>query len=92
MNKDFVHFELSEASEHLSNLVACIAENELAAEDNSSLAIQLAHIMDHLCRAWNCRGQTPEEHGNLSQDGFNRLSHTVPNFLGERVLGEFALC
>ena len=91
MNTATVQFELSEASEHLQKLVADLRAGRIQAGDDAGLSVQLAHVLDHICRAWNCKDQTPEQHSEISQAEFERLSHTVPNFLGERVIGEFAL-
>jgi len=90
MNVTTVQFELAEASEHLQSLVAELREGKIDGQSEPVIAVQVAHVLEHLCRAWNCKDMTPEEYSALSQDEFERLSNTVPNFLGERVLGEFA--
>jgi hypothetical protein len=92
MHVTTVQFELAEASEHLQSLVAELREGKIDDRGEPAVSVQLAHVLDHLCRAWNCKDMTPEQHLSLSQAEFERLSNTVPNFLGERVLGEFALC
>ena len=91
MHTATVQFELSEASEHLQRIVADLRAGRIAADGDAGLGVELAHVLDHICRAWNCKDQTPEQHAALSQTEFERLSHTVPNFLGERIIGEFAL-
>ncbi len=91
MNTAIVQCELEEASVHLQDLVAELREGKIGEDDTPAVSIQLAHIIDHLCRAWNCKDQTDEQRAALSQEDFERLSNTVPNFLGEKVIGEYAL-
>jgi hypothetical protein len=91
MNTEIVHFELNEASIHLAELVAGIRDGTIEPDNTPALAIDLAHIMDHLCRAWNCKDMTHEQKDSITQEEFERLSNTVPNFMGERILGEYAL-
>jgi hypothetical protein len=91
MHTATVQFELSEASEHLQKLVADLHAGRMGASDDTGLGVQLAHILDHISRAWNCKDMTGEQASKLSQEEFERLSNTVPNFHGDKVLGEFAL-
>lgn len=92
MNLAVVQFELREAAEHLQDLVAELNEGTMGERGEPALAVTLAHILDHLCRAWNCKGLTIEQFTELSQEDFEHLSHTVPNFFGDRAIGEFAAC
>jgi hypothetical protein len=41
--------------------------------------------------AWNAKHQSIEEVSSVSQDEFERLCNTVPNFLGDKILGDFAV-
>lgn len=91
MQTQSVEFQLGEALSHLQNLVAELRSGEIKEDDEPAVAVQLGHVLDHICRAWNCKDMTIEQAGQLSQSEFERLSNTVPNFLGERILGEFAL-
>jgi hypothetical protein len=91
MQVSTVQFELSEALVHLRDFVAEIRGGKLHVDDEPELAVQLGHILDHISLAWNCKDMAVEEIGALSQSEFERLSNTVPNFLGQRVIGEFAL-
>lgn len=91
MQTESVEFQLGEALLHLQNLVAELRSGEIKGDDEPAVAVQLGHVLDHICRAWNCKDMTIEQAGQLSQSEFQRLSNTVPNFLGERVLGDFAL-
>lgn len=91
MHPSVVTFELEEASEHLQQIVADLRDGTIDGRGEPELSISLAHVLDHLCRAWNCKDQTLEQHAALSQEEFDRLSNTVPNFMGTRALGEYAL-
>ena len=92
MNVATIEFELGEALVHLESLVAEIRNGKVGSDDAPGLAVDLGHILDHISRAWNCKDMSPDEKSKLSQEEFERLSNTVPNFSGGRVLGEFALC
>jgi hypothetical protein len=92
MKTEVTQFELYEASIHLQELLAELSDGKITESDAPALSVQMAHIMDHLCRAWNCKDLSPKDHADLSQVEFERLSHTIPNFMGELILGEFALC
>ena len=86
-----VEFEVGEALIHLQDLVAEIRAGRIQGDDEPALAVQLGHVLDHISIAWNCKDMTPGQRASLSQTEFERLSNTVPNFTGGRVLGEFAL-
>ncbi len=90
MNPSAIHFELNEAHIHLGELVKELASGNLSSDaDSGALAVELNHIWDHLCRAWNTKDLTPEQKDALSQEEFGRASNTVPNLLGERVIGDY---
>jgi len=91
MNIDSISFDLGEALIHLEKLVAEIRSGRMKTDDDRALAVELSHIQDHISLAWNCKDMSPEEIAKLSQEEFERFSNTVPNFLGEKILGEFAL-
>jgi hypothetical protein len=91
MHIETVAFDLGEALIHLESLVAEVRIGKIKSDDEPALAVQLGHVLDHISRAWNCKDMSPEQKSKLSQEEFGRLSNTVPNFLGVRVLGEFAL-
>jgi hypothetical protein len=91
MNIETVKFDLGEALIHLESLVAEVRGGQIKNDDEPALAVQLGHILDHISRAWNCKDMSLEEWSKLSREESERLSNTVPNFLGQRVLGEFAL-
>ena len=88
MDTAFVTWELQEAALHLQNLIAELNSGKMGSEDDPCLAVDLWHIIDHLCYAWNGKDLTLEQVGNLSQQDFERLSNTLPNFFGHRIMGE----
>jgi len=91
MHTETVQFELGEALVHLQALVAEIRSGKIQTSDEPALAVQLGHVLDHISTAWNCKDMTPEKKAALSQADLERFASTVPNFLGERILGESAL-
>ena len=92
MHTETVERELGEALIHVQDLVAEFRAGKIEERDEPAIAVQLGHILDHISVAWNCKDMTPEQRASLSQTEFERLSNTVPNFLGPRVMGEMALC
>ncbi len=91
MNAKTVGHELGEALIHLEDLVAKLRNGMIGPNDEPAVAVQLGPILDHMSRAWNCSDLPPEQHANLPQVEFERLSNTVPNFLGTRTIGDLAL-
>lgn len=92
MNPVTVEFELKEALDHLQDLVRDFAEGKIGERDEPVISLEIAHVLDHLCRAWNCKDMTLDEWSGGSQEEYERLAHTVPNFMGQRILGEYAFC
>ncbi len=88
MNLEYLQFDLAEAHLHLTALLRELATGELGPDDNQVLAVNLLHITDHIHRAWNCRMMTEAELSAPSEEEFARLSNTVPNFHGTRLIGE----
>jgi len=91
LNTAHIHYELNEAAEALQNLLTEIKSGKLGPNDSPELAVDLLHITDHLHRAWNCRMLTEEELFLLTQEDFSRHANTIPNFSGNRILGEDAM-
>jgi hypothetical protein len=92
MHTDTVKREIGEALIHLEDLVAEFRSGKIQERDDPALAVQLGQVLDHMSIAWNCKDMTPDQRAALSQEDFERLANTVPNFTGGRVLGEIALC
>ncbi len=89
MTTENVLFDLNEAHIHLGELVKGLTTGRISAEDFGPHSVELNHVMDHLCRAWNTKYLTPEQKQLLSQEEFERASNTVPNLMGERIVGDF---
>lgn len=86
MDVQAILFELREMSEHFDDLIREIDNGEVGENDFSALQVQLQHILDHLCFAWNARGLSSEQRYKLSQEEFECLTHAVPNPFGLRTL------
>jgi hypothetical protein len=86
MRIDGILFQLTEAREHLNNLIAELQTGQLGECDDAALQVDLEHILDHLCFAWNGRDLSVTDYSNLSHEGFERCWHTVPNLYGPRTL------
>ena len=91
MNTVVVKFELSEALEHLQKLLAELVEGRIGEDDDAKLLVEINHLLDHMNLAWNGRNMSWAELQSLPHGEFMRLSNTVPNYLGEKVLGPVPL-
>ena len=85
-----VQLELREVLIHLQDLIQELKQRKKQADAEPALALHLGHILDHISLAWNCKDMSPEKVQALPQSEFERLSHTVPNFLGGRIMGDVA--
>lgn len=91
MERTTLVVELDEASGHLSDLLERIAKGDFAEEhSDAALAVDLGHVLDHLCRAWNHRNLPIEKYADMTQEEFEAASQLIPNFQGNRTLGRFA--
>lgn len=86
MNVQTILFEFSEMREHLDALIREIESGEVGGDDFGALQIQIEHLLDHLCFAWNARELSGQQRAKLSQEEFERLIHAVPNPFGKRTL------
>lgn len=80
LNQEAVRQELSEA---LLALQKCQRKNEAGDyNDNGPLAIAVdfQQVLLHLCLAWHFKGMSHDEIRNLTQQEFDSLANTVPNF------------
>jgi hypothetical protein len=78
-NRGAVRQELSEA---LLALQKCEQKTQSGAYDDAPLpiAVDFQQVLIHLCLAWHFKDMTHEEIQALTQEKFNSLSNTVPNF------------
>lgn len=90
MDTSTVHFQLNEALAHLQEIVSELDDGRMHSDDTLELAVALGHILDHICKAWNARELSLEQMAAVSQEEHDRMCSTVPNFHGQRVLGESA--
>ena len=90
MHTEHITFALGGALVHLESLVSDLRENRLGSDDAPELAVELGHILDHICDAWNTREMTAEQIAARSHEDFLRHTDTVPNFQGSRILGDYA--
>ena len=91
MNTETVAWDIGEALIHLQSLVADFRTGKIRTRDEPVVAVQLGHVLDHICLAWNCKDMSPDQRSQIPQDEYERLCNTVPNFCGGRMLGELAL-
>ncbi len=89
MNPEGVKHELNEVVRHAQETIEAIEQGRRIATDESGLTTDLGHILDHLCRAWNCRDLDPETIERLPEDRFDECSDNVPNFQHRRKLMDF---
>ena len=88
MQPEHLRFQLNEAKIHLEETLARL--NETASEEcgEVSLAVNLGHILDHICIAWHTRNMSFDEASAMTQQDFERLINEVPNFGLERVISD----
>ena len=86
MKIDGTLLQLTEAREHLDNLIEQLRNGELTADDDASLEVEIDHLLDHICFAWNGRDISIAEYVDLSDEDFGHLWNTVPNSRGSRTL------
>ena len=90
MNVGHVEFELTEALMHLQALVTQFREDRVQPDASPGLAVELGHLLDHICFAWNGRDLLPEDFPVLPQEDYERMANTVPNFGATRIMGDTA--
>ena len=79
-NRSAVRQELSEA---LLALQKCEHKTKVGAYDDDgplAIAVDFQQVLVHLCLAWHFKDMTHEQIRGLTQEEFNRLANTVPNF------------
>jgi hypothetical protein len=79
-NRGAVRQQLSEA---LVALQQCEHKTQLGAYDEDgpiAIAVDFQQVLIHLCLAWHFKGMTHEAIRALTQEQFDRLANSVPNF------------
>jgi hypothetical protein len=79
-NRTAVKRQLSGAKVALDECIHKVNSGNYDEEATLTMAIDFEQVLYHLCLAWHFKHMTDEERGSLSQEEFNRLSKTVPNF------------
>lgn len=80
--------ELDELREHIDSVITEIQEGEYDPDGELSYQIAIAHLMDHLVRAWHFSKLTDTEIEALGQEGFERATYSIPKLMGWEVLVE----
>jgi hypothetical protein len=88
MNLQNVDFNLQWAIELLQECREAIQSGELTAGNESRLGDDLGFVLDKLCVAWNARNSATYEVGHSSPSEIKHLTKTVPNFGGDRQMGD----
>lgn len=80
MNTNHILSQLQEMHMHLGDLIKDLETGEIGDEDWPSLAVDMGHILDHFCYAWNGRNLRTEDLPPKDQAIFEKMSDGVPNF------------
>jgi hypothetical protein len=72
--------QLMEARVHLDALVSKLEVSPIWDDEDFGLSIYFQHILEHVVLAWHFRRKSDEEAAQLSQDEFNKLCSSIPNF------------
>lgn len=91
MNITSLQFQLREMQGHLQSCLADLESGKIGSDDDAALAVELGHLLDHLCLAWNTRNVAPNDVGKISDADFFRHANDVPNFGFSRRLSDEAL-
>ncbi|MDQ8209722.1 hypothetical protein QEH52_19545 [Coraliomargarita sp. SDUM461003] len=86
MNLDHLEFQISELHDHVGTLLNEIREGKMKEDCEGGLEVDLGHLLDHICWAWNLKECSIEQSSSLSDEEFLRASNSIPNFGLERTL------
>ena len=82
MNRLAAINELDELREHVGSVISEIEMGKYDPDGELSYQVALAHLMDHLARAWHFSKLTDDEINSLGQDGFERATYSIPKLNG----------
>ncbi len=82
-NRFYAVNELSDLRDHTQEVIDEINEGRYDEEGDLSYVHGLAHLLDHLARAWHFSRLTDNEISDLSSDSFQELSVSIPKFTGD---------
>ena len=88
MNRFAAINELDELKEHIESLISEIENGDYDPDGELSYQVGLAHLMDHLVRAWHFSKLTDSEIEALGQEGFERATFSIPKLNGWESLVE----
>ena len=76
------HHDLAEALEDLDRVSDLLTSCPIPCEAgcDAGIAVYLEHVLDHLCRSWHRRRATMNELESESQEHFELLCQSVPNW------------
>jgi hypothetical protein len=72
--------QLQEARVHLDALISMLKDAPIDDDEDFGLSIYFQHVLEHLVLAWHFRSKSDEEAAKLSQEEFNKLCSSIPNF------------
>lgn len=78
MNRISAITELDELKEHIDTVISEIENGEYDQEGELSYQVSMAHLMDHLVRAWHFSKLTDEQIAVLNQEAFERITYSIP--------------
>ena len=88
MNRFSAINELKDLKDELESLITEIENGDYDPDGELSYQVGLAHLMDHLVRAWHFSKLTDNEIEALGQEGFERATYTIPKLNGWESLVE----
>ncbi|XAM00266.1 hypothetical protein OT109_02535 [Phycisphaeraceae bacterium D3-23] len=78
MNKAEAVFELGELSVHIEDVIAEIKAGRYDEDGDLSYEVAVAHLMDHLVRAWHYAHMTDEKIAGITEDDFDKITCAIP--------------
>ncbi len=78
MNRVSAIAELEELKEHIETVISEIENGSYDEDGELSYQVSMAHLMDHLVRAWHFSKLTDEQIADLDQKAFERITYSIP--------------
>ncbi len=76
INKETVLQELNEISKHISELQNLLEKSDV----DDGIFVNFGHILEHLNFAWNARIFSNEDAAKITQEQFETLCNSIPNY------------
>lgn len=77
---DLMAFSAEELVEHAENLAKKIRSGDFEDRGDSSLAVDLHHLMDHLLTIWHLRKVSDSDYSIWGQDKYETNCRRIPRF------------